>query len=90
MGLKAASPRKTQYTVRQVPAAVDRLLRAKARQEHKSLNQLALEALSREAGQGPGAVVHTDLDDVIGTWVEDPAFDEAVAAQHKIDRGLWK
>lgn len=39
-----------QYTIRQVPKAVDKALRVKAKREKKSLNQLAVEALSRAAG----------------------------------------
>jgi hypothetical protein len=39
-----------QYTIRQVPAIVDRALRKRAKSEGKSLNQLALEALAVGAG----------------------------------------
>jgi CO/xanthine dehydrogenase Mo-binding subunit len=39
-----------QYTIRQVPKAVDRAFRAKAKAEGKSLNELAIEALARQAG----------------------------------------
>jgi hypothetical protein len=31
-----------------------------------------------------------DLSDLAGTWVEDPAFDEAIADQDRIDPDLWK
>ena len=31
-----------------------------------------------------------DLSDIAGTWVDDPGFDEAVAAQRQIDLDLWK
>lgn len=39
-----------QYTIRQVPKAVDRAFRARAKAEGKSLNQLAIEALALQAG----------------------------------------
>ena len=39
-----------QYTIRKVPKAVDKALKARARAERKSLNQLALEALAMRAG----------------------------------------
>jgi len=31
-----------------------------------------------------------DLDDLIGTWEEDPEFDRAIEAQRQIDEELWK
>jgi plasmid stability protein len=41
-----------QYTIRNVPKAVDNAFRAKAKAEGKSLNQLAIEALAQRAGVG--------------------------------------
>ncbi len=82
--------KKLQYTIRSVPASVDRALRGRAREEGKSLNQTALEALTRAAGIGPKDHVYTDLDDLIGTWEEDPKFDRAIADQDLIDPRLWQ
>jgi hypothetical protein len=31
-----------------------------------------------------------DLTDLAGTWVEDPAFDQAIADQDVVDEDLWK
>ena len=31
-----------------------------------------------------------DLADLAGTWVEDPAFDQALAGQDQVDPELWK
>ena len=39
-----------QYTIRQVPKQVDKALRAKAKRDKKSLNQLAIEGLAQIAG----------------------------------------
>ncbi len=79
-----------QYTIRSVPAAIDRALRQRARSEGKSLNEVALDVLRRGLGLDGPAPEHHDLDFLIGTWVEDPAFDEAVAAQDQVDEDLWK
>ncbi len=49
-----------QYTIRQIPGAVDKSVRRKSRVE---------------------AVRHNDLDFMVGSWVEDEKFDEAIAAQ---------
>jgi hypothetical protein len=82
--------KKLQYTIRSVPASVDQALRNRARSEAKSLNQAALEALHRGAGVSPEGRIYTDLDDLIGTWQEDPEFDKAIAAQDVVDRRLWR
>ncbi len=34
--------------------------------------------------------VYHDLDDLAGTWVDDPEFDKAIEEQHRIDPELWK
>ena len=31
-----------------------------------------------------------DLDRLVGTWVEDPEFDEAIRAQDLVDEVLWR
>src|SRR5574337_1164499 len=67
--------RHTQYTLRGVPADVDRCLREAARQEGTSLNEAALAALRRGlCMQGTSHEYH-DLDACIGTWQEDAEFD---------------
>jgi len=80
----------TQYTLRAVPSVVDRALRRRARQEAKSLNTVAVEALARGLELDAKPVQHTDLDGLIGTWQEDPAFDRAVAEFERIDGDAWK
>ncbi|HWL95206.1 MAG TPA: hypothetical protein VNT79_16925 [Phycisphaerae bacterium] len=88
MGKKAKQT--TQYTIRSIPPGVDRALRRKAKAEGKSLNQMVLEALRREAGFDQATQIYTDLDHLIGTWVEDSEFDATLAAQRTIDPDRWK
>jgi plasmid stability protein len=80
----------TQYTIRTVPASVDRALRRRAKQEAKSLNAVAVEALARGLELDAKPVEHTDLDALIGSWQEDPAFDRAVADFERVDEDAWK
>lgn len=88
---KAAAKRTTvQYTVRDVPSQVDAVLRRKAMDEGRSLNQVLRDALVREAGGDTAWVVHDDLDALAGSWEEDPAIDQALADQDRIDEALWK
>jgi hypothetical protein len=79
-----------QYTLRGIPARVDRALRQQARREGRSLNEVALEALARGVGLSDQPVRYRDLSDIAGTWVEDPEFDQALLDQDRIDEELWK
>jgi hypothetical protein len=79
-----------QYTVRDVPAAVDRALRRRAREEGKSLNQLLRDALTTQVGGVTSPVVHHDLDALAGTWDDDPEFDRALAEQDRVDEAMWR
>jgi hypothetical protein len=76
-----------QYTIRGVPKEVDRALRQKAKRQKRSLNQVVIEELTEST---LGAKRKTDLSDVTGGWVPDPAFDEILASQRQIDWDKWK
>jgi len=85
--MKKRQERAVQYTLRGVPAEVDRVLRQKARHRKLSLNRLILDELTHAAlGQKQKA----DFSDLVGAWVPDPGFDEIIAAQRQIDRNKWK
>ena len=86
----SACTRSLQYTLRAVPQAIDRALRRRARQEAKSLNTVAVEALARGLELDAKPVEHTDLDAFVGTWREDPAFDRAIADFERVDAAAWK
>lgn len=89
--LSGPVPAGVQYTVRNVPRTVDAALRRKAAQERKSLNEVLRQALLKEVGlAGHDRRIYNDLDHLAGTWVEDPEFDAAIAAQDVIDESLWK
>lgn len=79
-----------QYTIRAVPKAIDQALRRRARQEAKSLNAVAVEALARGLELDAKPVEHTDLDTLIGSWQEDPAFDRAIADFERVDKEAWE
>lgn len=79
-----------QYTIRGISPILDEAARRRARQEGKSLNAVAIEALARGLDLGVKAREHTDLDSLIGTWVEDPAFDAAIAEFSRIDEEAWR
>lgn len=79
-----------QYTIRNVPDYLNAALRAAAREQGKSLNEVAIEALARGAGLAERKRIKRDLSDIVGTWAEDPAFESAIADQQKIDEAMWR
>ncbi len=79
-----------QYTIRNVPSSLDAALRQRAQEQGKSLNEVALETLARGAGISGERTRKRDLSDIVGTWQEDPAFDEAIADQDKVDEEMWR
>ena len=79
-----------QYTLRNIPAAVDRALRRLARRQGRSLNAVAIDALSRAVGAVAERVSRRDLRDLAGTWEEDPESEAALIERDRIDPGLWR
>ena len=77
-----------QYTLRNVPPELDAALRERARRESRSLNEVALEALRRDVGLLGERPRKRDLSSFAGTWVEDPAVDDALADQRRVDERL--
>lgn len=78
-----------QYTIRNVPELFDAALRHSARQQGKSLNDVAVEALTRGAGLTEARSRQRDLNDIARSWRQDAEFDRALAAQDTIDEELW-
>ena len=72
-----------QYTLRNVPLALDRRIRAICEEEGLSLNEGLLRLLQRAAAPDGSAAGCRDLSDVAGTWVEDPDCDAALAEQRR-------
>jgi plasmid stability protein len=79
-----------QYTIRNVPDYLDAALRSSADAQGKSLNEVAIEALSRGAGLSERRSRQRDLGDIAGSWRKDPAFDRALTDQDKIDEAMWR
>lgn len=79
-----------QYTVRGIPQRVDEALRKRAKVEGKSLNEVAVKALAEGLGLSDQDIVRRDLSDVVGTWRREAAVEAALAAQHRVDKDLWK
>ena len=79
-----------QYTIRNVPDYLDAALRDAAREQGKSLNEVAIEILARGAGLSGRQIRQRNLADIAGSWKKDPAFESAIAAQDTVDKEMWK
>lgn len=79
-----------QYTLRNVPKEVDRALRRRAREQGKSLNEVAVEALAEAVGVGETRRRRRSVADIAGTWVEDPECEAALRDQDRVDPELWR
>lgn len=79
-----------QYTLRNIPKKLDKALRAKAKADRKSLNQVTIEVLETGLGLNSQPRKYRDLDDIAGTWVEDPEFDAIMREQDQVDPEMWK
>ena len=80
-------------TLRNIPAAVEKAIRAKARQKKISANKAVIELLQERVGVlDSKKAVHHDLDRFIGSWTSQEAreFDEALAEIRQIDPELWR
>ena len=69
---------------------MDQALRRESKRRQESLNHVATDAMAKGLGLADQPVQYQDLDALIGTWEEDPAFDQAIAAQDQIDPRLWR
>jgi len=79
-----------QYTIRGIPTEIDKELRRRARTTGKSLNEVVIEALADGLGLSNVRRKRRDLSDIVGTWVEDKDFDNAIADQRRIDQEKWR
>jgi hypothetical protein len=83
---KQATP-PVHYTIRGIPAEVDRAIRIKAAQRKQSLNRVVLDELTRAL---LGKSVKADFSDLVGKWEPDPGFDQVIDSQRQIDADKWK
>jgi len=80
-------------TLRNVPAAIEKAIRSKARQKKISINRAVIELLEERVGLSDRKrVIHHDLDRFIGSWTAKEAreFDETLGDMRRVDPELWK
>jgi len=84
-------------TVRNLPPAVARAVKEKARKEKLSLNKAIIKLLEEATGQRKDRptkpVVHHDLDHLFGVWTKEEADEfDAFLKEHRsiLDPEMWK
>ena len=80
---------KIQYTIRNIPPEVDRVIRKRAKQSGKSFNQTVVDLLSLQSFGTLEPPAEDNFDWLYGVNTLDEAFDEAIADLSKIDKTLW-
>ena len=76
------------YTLENVPEAIDRALRERAATEHKSPEQVIIDALAHDLGVGPSCTKRRALSDIAGSWEIDPETDAALEEQRHVSPGM--
>jgi len=80
-------------TVRNLPPAVAKAVRERARKDKLSLNRAIVRFLEEATGEKGGKrVVHHDLDHLAGRWSEKEyrQFMVALREQRQVDPEMWK
>jgi hypothetical protein len=82
-----------QYTIRNIPKRLDEALRRKAREEHRSLNEVVVETMEHGLGLTGEKKVYRDLDWLIGSGPLEPEVIRALEEQDQIHpdemREVW-
>ena len=81
-------------TLRNIPAAVQKAIRMKAREKRISVNKAVIELLEERVGvaRQRERTVHHDLDEFAGSWTAEDAqsFTKSLKAIRRTDPDLWK
>jgi hypothetical protein len=81
---------KNQYTIRNIPPAVDRVIRKRSQQSGKSFNQTVVEMLSLQTFGTVTPPVDNGFDWLYNRRTLDPSFDEAVKELSQVDEKIWR
>lgn len=79
-----------QYTIRNIPPAIDRQLRERAGKKGKSLNETVLDTIREGLGISENIPLYDDMDDLVGTWKNDEVFERVMDEQDTVDPELWR
>ena len=79
-----------QYTIRNIPEPVDRVIRKRSKQSGRSLNQTVVDLLSMQTFGTTEIDKDDNFDWLYNKKTLDDSYDEAIKDISKIDKGLWQ
>lgn len=79
-----------QYTIRNIPETVDKVIRKRAKQSGKSFNQTVVEILTLQTFGTTTPPTESNFDWLYGQNTLDDSFDDAIKELSQIDERLWK
>lgn len=81
---------KIQYTIRNIPPAVDMVIKKRSLQSGKSFNQTVIDILSLQTFGTINPPTNNNFDWLFGANTLDESFDEAIKDLSQIDEELWQ
>ncbi len=79
-----------QYTIRNIPKPVDKVLRLRAKKKGQSFNATVVEVLQQATGQTKPTKVYHDLDWLYGSGGIGAEEQKAFEQQRVIDKDVWR
>jgi hypothetical protein len=79
-----------QYTIRNIPPSVDKIIRKRSKLSGKSFNQTVVELLSLQTFGTTEPPSDDNFDWLYNMKTLDASFDQAIEDQSKIDDKLWR
>ncbi len=79
-----------QYTIRNIPPSVDKVLHKRAIQSGKSFNQTVVDILSVQTFGTTSPTVDENFDWLFSQNTLDESFNEAIKEQSQVDKKLWQ
>lgn len=81
---------KIQYTIRNIPPAVDQVIKKRSKQSGKSFNQTVVDLLSLQTFGTTKVPAENNFDWLFGANTLGDSFDEAIKDLSQIDKKLWQ
>jgi hypothetical protein len=81
---------KIQYTIRNIPLAVDQAIRKRSRRSGKSFNQTVVDLLALQTLGTAQTPTDTNFDWLYNRRSLDAPFDAAIENLSRVDEKLWK
>lgn len=79
-----------QYTIRNIPPSVDKVIRKRSKQTGKSFNQTVVDLLTLQTFGTTEVPSDNNFDWLFNKNTLDQAFDDAIDCMSQVDKELWQ